>query len=417
MGIKTRTIWVPREDQHLVGVNSFTRGLKASQFVSMDPQPAGKLQRQFNITYEAEEPPKLVSSSIIEGTTLHKDYLPASIILLFSTDVDKNIQNGDFTWYLSTGTTSVAANTVTFSGSEVTVPLPSMGTYQGTVTLIGKGLRSQEGVPMTSALNLSFQSLDVDKFPTSEAAKNYTEDDGTRQGKLNISRLVVPHSSGTPEQMIQAFKSQYQLADNQVLDVVHRGGEIAGYTDVYVAWFPELGPRPVNVSPRPGISLPSENPPARILLSFDTPVESLTTSDAVLTGPVVSYTVEQVSTDKTQWALVLTTVTAGHLVLKLNVPDRNGQKVAPVRLYSWHVMPRTVAGSGPGGSNTPFCDSYTGDGILDDFTLSHAPLACSYHVFVNGVSMLSCVSVVGTTLTFLDGPPFVGAQIVFRGWY
>ncbi|TXH15009.1 MAG: hypothetical protein E6R03_08130, partial [Hyphomicrobiaceae bacterium] len=240
MGRLSRTIWVPRGDTDLAGVNTFTSGLKASQFVSMDPQPAGNDSRQFNLAYENVVPPYLVTSSIKQGTYLNRDYVPDEITLLMNTELSQDIVDGTFTWRLSTGAQLVSASAVTFDGLYVVLGLPDLSSYEGSVILTAVGLRGQDGTPMSVPISLSFEVGASDIYPTTETPNNYTENPDARQGDLKVTRLIVPNGDSSPENMIQAFKANSNISDEEILQIVHRGGENTGYTDVYIAWFKEM---------------------------------------------------------------------------------------------------------------------------------------------------------------------------------
>lgn len=379
----------------------------------MDPQPVGNDYRQFNLTYEAVKLPYVVSSTIKQGAYLHQDNIPATITLLMSDEISQSLEDGAFTWRLSTGTEEVLASAVTFDGTYITFDLPDLSSYEGTVVLTGVGLTSLEGVELKTPISISFEVGNSQIYPTTEKPETYTEDPDTRQGDLRVSRLIVPNGAGAPEVMISAFKAQLNLTDSEILQIVHRGGEGTGYTDVFIAWFKELAPRPVVISPTPHTTLSSENPPTEIIMSFDDPVENMTDSDVVVSGSLSSYTVSQLSDDKKLWKVGLVGVAAGQIVLKMVVPDSGGGRLSIPRMYAWQIISRSIA-SASGGIDA-FCDNFTGDGVTTIFTISYSVIACSWHVYVNGIAQMACVSVTGTSLIFLTAP-FVGAQIMFRAW-
>ncbi len=414
MSIKVQTIWVPRTDITLAGVNSALRVLNLSpdQIDSFVVTQAGPEYRKVLLSYQDSMPPVLIASDIRDGAWFHADYPPSRIRLLFNVPIQKS-SVGDTTFRVvkTSSTTNVTASGITFSGQELTIPVSLTG-YEGPVTIIGSGFSSQDGAEARQSISVSFMVGTASMAPLPQAPSN-TLSKLLRRGQIRASKIVaVP---GMETKMVETFRRYHNIPEDNVLETISIGSESNTMVETYVLWYERTAPSISAIAPAQSL-VPSEIGMSKVHLTFDQPVSDLTTSEAVLSAPIgVSYGIVQTSTDKTQWELTGNFSVPGQYTLRLvGVRDRNGDSLDEIDYYGWQVMPTEVGGSTPA---QPFCDAFTGTGAQSTFALSETPIACSYHVFRNGVSQLDCVAVVGNMLTFSDGPPNSGDKIIVRGWY
>jgi hypothetical protein len=413
--VKNQTIWIPRADRTLAGANSALRTLNLSvdQIESFDVVPAGREYRKMLISYQESMPPVLLTSDVRNGAWFHHSAPPDQIRLLFNTGLDiSTIDSGDFKIYFTGSTHTPDPSTFTLSGQELTIPITYPPNYTGPVTVVGEGFSSIDGVDVKDGVNVGFLVGSVGSSPLSNV--NNGLENLLKRGRARVSKLVAVKGQETA--MLTQFRRHWAIPDENVIKVVYVGTEVGELLELYMLWYERTGPSLSRISPDPSL-VPQEADLRSIFLTFDQPVADLTTSEAVLHAPPgVSYGVVQTTTDRTQWQLTGNFNVAGQYSLRLvGVRDRNGDSISSPDYHSWQVMPTT--GNPPPAGPVAFCDSFTGDGVLSTFPLTHEPMDCSWHVFRNGVSQLGCVTVLGTILTFSDGPPASGDRIVFRGWY
>ncbi len=413
MSVKVQTVWIPRGDRTLSGANAALRSLNlsADQIESFEVVSAGREYRKMLLSYHDSMPPVLIASDIRNSAWFHHDYPPEEIRLLFNVPLDvASITTGVFKIYFSGSSLTPDPSTFTLSGQELTIPITYPANYTGPVVISGEGFSSQDGVVGKIAVSTGFVVGSEGSTPLTSSPSNMLER-LMRRGRIRISRIVAV--KGQETNMLTQFRRHWAIPDENVIKTVYLGTEVGELLEVYLLWYERTGPSIASIVPSPSL-VPQEANLDSIFLTFDQPLADLTTGEAILTAPLgVDYGVAQVTTDKTQWKVTGNFDIAGQYTLRLiGVRDRNGDSINSPDYYGWQVMPTTGAPT-----NEPFCDFFTGDGATSTFELSEAPIGCSYHVFRNGVSVLHCVTVVGDTLTFDDGAPPTGDQIVVRGWY
>lgn len=362
--IRSQSVWVGRGDTSLAGLNAALREwiITPEQLIDIEPQRNGPDWTVLFVRFETSVVPKLLSSTIHQGAWYQPTYRPTQISLVFNTPIaPSSIVNGTFKLMFATTEVSISAGSVTVDKELVTVTLsyPAPG-YVGPVTLLGSGFESQTGGVAGTAVNLQFSIVDANHLPAFTPANHGQASSLFRYGTLRAARLMIPFGT-KPDTMLKGFLTAHSIQPSQVVKSIYRGSSVAGFTDMFLVWYPIVGIRLMAASP--AAWLPSEAAVDRILVNFDQPVD-LGSSQISVTGPSGAVTVTPTAMDaaKTQWKLVGAFTAPGqyHVVLD-SVRTTTGDYVPFRHAFGWQVMP-TLISSGGGGVT----DHGALSGLLDD---------------------------------------------------
>lgn len=343
--IQSRSVWIGRGDTSLAGLNASFREwtLTPEQLIDVQPERIGADWTVLHVRYDTSVKPKLVSSTIHQGAWFQPTYRPTQITLVFNTAISKSsIENGTFKLVYGTSEFSVLAASVVVDKELVTIgltyPAPS---YTGPVTLLGSAFESESGGDSGDAVNLQFSIVDENHLPSFTPANHGQTSNVFRYGTLRAGRIMIPFGT-KPETMLKGFLAAHSVQESQIVKSIYRGNPQAGYSDLFVVWYPLVGIRLVGASP--GAWLPSEAAVDRILVNFDQPV-ALTADQVAVTGPGGTVTVTPVAMDarKTQWKLTGTFTSPGqyHVILS-SLKNMDGETVPFRHAFGWQVMPTEI---------------------------------------------------------------------------